>query len=284
VHRTRKRERWSVAVSFLSVIVAAGAVAMSWRSAEASDKSARASQEQVEIAKRGQLDERFNRAVQQLGNRDSIDIRQGGIYALESLLRDSPAHRPVVLKYLASFVREHAPVSGCAERKGVPEDIRAAVGVIGHHNIPPDTRVREYSVDLRATCLSEMDLVGMNFVRGYFAGSDLSGSELTGADFTGAYLLSARLGRVSAIQANFTCAVLANADFGEALLAATRFVGSDLKYANFAGAALAGVDWQDADIIEALVDPKQLDDPDVLKKAPQPFCLTEGQYPGITRG
>jgi hypothetical protein len=53
VHRTRKRERWSVVISFLSVIVAAGAVAMSWRSAEASDKSAQASQEQVEIAKRG---------------------------------------------------------------------------------------------------------------------------------------------------------------------------------------------------------------------------------------
>ncbi len=82
--------------------------------------------------------------------------------------------------------------------------------------------------------------MGMNFVRGYFAGSDSSGSELTGADFTGASFLSTKLGRVSAIQANFTCAVLANADFGEALPAATRFVGRDLKYANFAGAALAG--------------------------------------------
>jgi len=266
------------------VIVAAAAVAISWRSAEASDRSAQASQEQVEIARRGQLDERFDRAVQQLGNQGSIDVRQGGIHALEDLMQDSPPYRPKILKYLASFVREHAPVSGCTEGKRVPEDVRAAVGVIGHNNIRPDTRAYEYSVDLRFTCLSGIDLVGMDFVRAYFAGSDLSGSELTGADFTGAYLLSANLGRVSAIQSNFTCAVLANTDLREAFLTAARFVGSDLKYANLVGAQLSGVDWKDSGISDALVDPKQLDDPKILKIPPQPFCLTEGQYPGITRG
>lgn len=257
---------------------------MSCLSAEASKQSAQASQHQAEITERGQFDDRFNHAVQQLGNRDSIDIRQGGILALESLLQDSPGHHPTILKLLASFVREHAPISECASGKAVPNDIQAALGVIGHHNIHPDTKASEYSVNLRYTCLSGVDLEGMDFVRAYLAGADLSGSDLTGADLTGAYLLSSNLTRVNAIQANFTCATLPNADLGESFLAATRFVGADLIYAKLAGAQLGGADLTDAVLDNAVIDPKQLDNPRIIETPPRPYCLSEGQYPGLTRG
>ncbi|GLY38398.1 hypothetical protein Amsp01_044220 [Amycolatopsis sp. NBRC 101858] len=275
---------WSQAVSFLSVLVATGAVVVSCVSAEASQHAADASQQQVELAERGQFDDRFNRAVQQLGDRDSIDIRQGGIHSLESLLMDSPRHHPTVLKQLASFIREHSPVSACTEGKGVPNDIREALGVIGHHNIRPDTHAAEYSVDLRGTCLSGVDLVRTDFVRAYFAGADLSGSDLTGADFTGANFLSAKMGRVNAVQANFTCAALPKANLEESFLVAARFVGADMIEAHLTRALLSGADLTDAVLDGAVLDPKQLDDPHILKTPTKPFCLTEGQYPGLTRG
>jgi hypothetical protein len=43
-----------------------------------------------ELNRQGQITERFTRAVDQLGN-DSLDVRVGGIYALERLARESRA-------------------------------------------------------------------------------------------------------------------------------------------------------------------------------------------------
>ena len=42
-----------------------------------------------ELDRQGQITERFTRAVDQLGNKDSLDVRLGGIYALERLARES---------------------------------------------------------------------------------------------------------------------------------------------------------------------------------------------------
>lgn len=203
---------------------------------------------------------------------------------MESLLQDSPHHHPTILKLLASFIREHAPISDCAKEKGVPNDIRTAIEVIGNHIIKPERSTNEYSVDLRFTCLSGIDLVGLDFTRAYFAGSDLSKSDLTGTNFTGAYLLSAKLIQTNAIHANFTCTALPNADLRDSILLGTQFTGADLIYANLSNAFLNGADMTDAVLNNATIDPKGLDNPNIVNTPPKPFCLSESQYPGITRG
>lgn len=58
--------------------------------------------------------ERFNKAVEMLGKNDSIHLRLGGIYALESIAADSNKDAPdenyrQVLEVLTAFVRENAP-------------------------------------------------------------------------------------------------------------------------------------------------------------------------------
>ncbi|RSN45118.1 hypothetical protein DMC64_19935 [Amycolatopsis sp. WAC 04197] len=278
------KQLWGNLISLVSALVATGAVAVSCLSAKASQQSAQASLQQVGITERGQFDDRFNRAVQQLGNRDSIDIRQGGIHSLESLLQDSPRHHPTIIKLLASFIREHSPISECTEEKRVPNDIRTAIGVIGRHIIKPDTKANEYSVDLRFTCLSGVDFVGLDFTRAFLAGSDLSGADLTESNFTGAYLLSARLDQGNAMFANFTCTVLANANLQKSWLVGAQFVGADLVYANLADAKLEAANLADAILHDAIIDPKQLENPAILKTPPNPFCLADAQYPQITRG
>lgn len=47
---------------------------------------------QQELAERGQVTERFTKAIDQLGS-DKLDVRLGGIYGLERLMRDSPNDR-----------------------------------------------------------------------------------------------------------------------------------------------------------------------------------------------
>jgi hypothetical protein len=42
----------------------------------------------LELSRRGQVNERFSKAIEQLGS-DKLDVRIGGIYALEQIAHDS---------------------------------------------------------------------------------------------------------------------------------------------------------------------------------------------------
>jgi hypothetical protein len=74
----------------------------------------RQNRESSELQRRGQVNERFSKAVDQLGSAQ-LDVRIGGIYALEQIARDSPMTdespglHPPVMEILTAFVREHPP-------------------------------------------------------------------------------------------------------------------------------------------------------------------------------
>jgi hypothetical protein len=61
-----------------------------------------------QLSRAGQITERFTRAIDQLGSSE-LDVRLGGIYALERIARDSKADHPQVMEVLTAYVREHAP-------------------------------------------------------------------------------------------------------------------------------------------------------------------------------
>jgi hypothetical protein len=62
------------------------------------------SREQVQIAQQGQVTERFTRVIDQLGHAE-LDVRLGGIYALERIANDSPNDRTTIAEVLTAFVR-----------------------------------------------------------------------------------------------------------------------------------------------------------------------------------
>jgi hypothetical protein len=57
------------------------------------------------LTQQGHLTERYTTAIAQLGD-DKLDIRLGGIYALERLAVDSRRDHPTVVEGLGAFVRE----------------------------------------------------------------------------------------------------------------------------------------------------------------------------------
>jgi hypothetical protein len=63
---------------------------------------------QLQTTREGQVTERFTRAIDQLGH-DELDVRLGGIYALERIANDSPDDRATIAEVLTAFVRGHAP-------------------------------------------------------------------------------------------------------------------------------------------------------------------------------
>src|SRR5262249_14345160 len=104
----------------------------------------RNTQRNYEQAEQGQVTDRYTKAIEQLGS-DRLDVRIGGIYALERIARDSARDHPTAMEVLSAFVREHPGEQGPplpagdqagdrpVERKTRP-DVQAAVTVIGRRN------------------------------------------------------------------------------------------------------------------------------------------------------
>jgi hypothetical protein len=63
---------------------------------------------QLRVTREGQLTDRYTKAVDQLGSQH-LDVRLGGIYALERIARDSPYDRTTIEEVLTTYVRGHAP-------------------------------------------------------------------------------------------------------------------------------------------------------------------------------
>jgi uncharacterized protein YjbI with pentapeptide repeats len=191
-----------------------------------------------ELTEQGQVTDRFTKAIEQLGS-DKLDVRIGGIYALERVARDSAKDHPTVMEVLTAFIREHAqepwPVGDGlvqhGEKKTRP-DVQAAVTVVGRRDAERDIRV----IDLTAA-----DLTGA-----VLTDADLSDAVLTRADLTGAVLFHAVLN-----DANLTAAILTNADLASANLAGADLAGADPIDADLVGANLSRADLTDTDLTRA---------------------------------
>jgi hypothetical protein len=60
------------------------------------------------LTQQGQLTDRYTRAIEQLGS-DKLDVRLGGIYALERIAKDSAPDGATIAEVLTAFVRGRAP-------------------------------------------------------------------------------------------------------------------------------------------------------------------------------
>jgi Pentapeptide repeats (8 copies) len=176
------------------------------------------------LSREGQVTDRYTRAIDHLGS-DKLNVRIGGIYALERIARDSARDHPTIMEVLAAFIREQ-PQSP-TRRKGqvkdsefsAPPDIQAAATVIGRRNITAD----HGPIDLSAARLNGASLNGLDFTRVNFFSADLSGADLSKAKLDQAELFGARL-----IGTRLLEATLVYADLGAADLDTADLVGADL--------------------------------------------------------
>jgi len=96
------------------------------------------------LSREGQVTDRYTKAIEQLGS-DKLDVRIGGIYALERVARDSAKDHPTVMEVLTAFVREHSreqrppPDTGNPDQRRLTRpDIQAAVTVVGRRDAKRD--------------------------------------------------------------------------------------------------------------------------------------------------
>ncbi len=225
----RRRWDWTQVPLMLTALTAVGALVFTALSLQAT-------RDQVGLSEQGQLTDRFSKAVEQLGNKDSLEVRLGGIYALERIARDSARDHPTVMEVLSAYVREHAPRTTCtslALSAPPTTDVQAILTVIARRD---ENRDRD-TLDLNNTCLP-----GASFGSTSLVGADLSRTDLSGANLIGANLNGANLGAANLGAADLGAADLGAADLGAADLRGAFFDVANLSYANLTGANLTGAD------------------------------------------
>lgn len=218
--------------------------------------------EQLRIARDGQLTERFTRAVDQLGN-ENLDVRLGGIYALDRIARDSEADMPTVVKVLAAFVRGHSPLpqsingdedgtgtSDASSDEGQPvplsrraADVQAALTALGRMKYRPPVSIDLTETDLEYATLVAAHLAGANLKGAFLGSADLEGAHLKGANLWGAFLGGATLKHAHLEGADLQFANLKMTDLRHAYLGGATFERAYLELADLSGAHLEGVNF-----------------------------------------
>ncbi|MFJ9825219.1 pentapeptide repeat-containing protein [Streptomyces sp. NPDC101160] len=213
--------------------------------------------EELRISQEGQITGRYTAAVTNLGSQ-SADVRVGGIYALERIMRDSPRDNTTGLSVLAAYLRAHArlPAAGAADIERAETtlasasveplavDLQAAMTVLANRPVNDEDRtiLQLRYVNLRGLAdMGELDLAREDRTPGVSSGHDrvpsgvranLSGVDLTGSDLSGAQLY----------KATFSRALLPGVVLRRAYLAETMFVGAVLTGADLQDAHLQGAD------------------------------------------
>jgi uncharacterized protein YjbI with pentapeptide repeats len=242
---------------------------------------------QFALNRQGQVTERFTKAIDQLGS-ESLDVRLGGIYALERIAHESERDHWPIVEVLTAFVRERARWSEPDAGETTPDDkqpkspdadVQAVLTVLGRRNRDherEDQFLQLSFTDLRGSnlrgahlegaslqrahledaTLEEVHLEGADLLHAYLEEANLSKAHLEGADLgearmEGARLLEARLERASLFGAQLGHAVLMNAHLEGAKLVEARMQGASLEEADLRGADLSDARLEDAALSRA---------------------------------
>ena len=218
----------------------------------------RLQQNTYQLQQEGQLTDRFTKAVAQLGD-DKLEIRLGGMYALERIAKDSPKDHWTVMEILSAYIRENAKKKEeeTSENKNskktandkvdkpegntkVTTDIQAALTIIARRKIEQDSKTDK--IDLSGANLSKSNLSGAFLAGADLIRADLSRANLSGANLSGTDLSGANLSGASLSKSNLSGAFLAGANLSGAHLGGADLSGVFLGGANLSGAFLVGAD------------------------------------------
>jgi uncharacterized protein YjbI with pentapeptide repeats len=216
---------------------------------------------QIRVNQEGQITERFNKAIDHLGS-DKLDLRLGGIYALERIAKNSNDDRDTIAEVLTAFVRQRSPwppsqpgqyradfpVDQQPRLRTRAADIQAVLTVLGRGGF---TRQGAMRLDLAEVDLRRVALPHAHLQRASLGGTHLEGASLGGAHLEGAYLGGAHLEDASLGKAHLEGASLSGAYLEDAYLRGAHLQRAHLVSAHLEGANLSLADLQHADLFGA---------------------------------
>jgi hypothetical protein len=222
------------------------------------------------LSREGQITDRFTKAIEQLGAVDAkgnpkLQVRLGGIYALERIAHDSERDHQAIMEILTTYIREHAPATTKSRQtrqertdksalspRRPSADIQAILTVIGRRQVNYDKANLDLrNADLRGANLSLANLRAADLSGADLSGAVLSGADLSGAVLSGAVLIGADLSGANLFGADLIGAVLIGAHLSGAYLSGADLRLANLSEADLSGANLIGAHLSGADLSEA---------------------------------
>jgi hypothetical protein len=231
---------WTGIVQVIVAVVLAIGGCFTWRNLRVAEENVRVTQERLDVDRQALITNRFTQAIGQLGaelkdGKPNLEVRLGGIYALERIARDSARDHWTIMEILTAYVRQNAlwiepPEDGSRKQPHSPEeltslrtDIQAILTVIGRR-IRSDDRPEPAGLDLHGTDLRPVDLTDAHLER-----ADLWGAHLEGASLVQAHLEGARLRQAHLEEAALVGAYLQGADLRDAHLERAYLSRSELR-------------------------------------------------------
>jgi uncharacterized protein YjbI with pentapeptide repeats len=267
-------------IAGLLVIVGAGAA---WR--------------QAYINQEAQITERFNKAIDHLGEAGEgrLDVRLGGIFGLERIAKNSPADRTTVSEVLTAYVRSRSSwmpskstqPQGALSREDLPTlqaragDIQAILTVLGRRALPPGepivldlSMVDLRKADLRRARLDHANLRGANLQDANLQDANLQDANLQETILHGASLRRANLRRADLTYADLTGTGFVDTKLQEATLLGVSVDGEEADFTranlrgtyisgDLPGVILSGADLREADLLDVNLQGARLEDADL---------------------
>lgn len=214
-------------------------------------------------AREGQITERFTRAVEQLGS-EKLEIRLGGIYALERIANESDKDYWPIMEILTAYVRMNSKIDNISmtiqekERitKGDPVkeiqrisfDIQTVLTVLGRRKYTHN-HGESGNLDLTNTCLDKAELESAHLEEAYINLAHLKGATLDGAHFEGAHFVDVNLDFSWLEGTHLERADLRGASIKRAHLTGVYLIDAHLETANLEHSILEKAHLNRADLI-----------------------------------
>jgi uncharacterized protein YjbI with pentapeptide repeats len=211
---------------------------------EVTQENLKIAQKNLIVSQEGQITERFTKAVNQLGAIDqkgnpALEIRLGGIYALERIANESEKDYWPIIEVLTAYIRKNSNYKEISDEE-VSLDIQAILNVIKRRK-SFFTNGEPIGLDLQKTNLRKADLNGA-----HLEGAELNGAHLEGAELNGAHLKGAHFRGAKLLNAH-----LEKADLEKADLNGTHLEGAELNFAHLQEAYLLNAHFEGAYLLAA---------------------------------
>lgn len=214
---------------------------------------------QLQISRESQITEQFNKAIDHLGS-DQVDVRIGGIYALQRIADTSERERAAIIEVLTAYVREHAPKPEVQDGLSPSRRFRALLSGPAVPGTPNPAMLPFPKPDVQAAVIvlvrrdaatrggADLDLTGVDLCKAYLAMPKVKVAQLQQVNFQEALLQASNLEkadlrhgdlwRVDLRWSNLKSADLRKAYLREAVLRDTELQGADLRETQLQGADL----------------------------------------------
>jgi hypothetical protein len=266
---------WTGDVQAIGAVVLAMGGYFTWLNLRVTQQTLKATQDKLEVDREAQITNRFTQAIGQLGaetkdGTPNLEVRLGGIFALERIAKDSPRDSWTIAEVLTAYVRQNArwvrssssPDHAASSSETVGEsseveetaplrtDIQGILTVLGRR-VQGKDRLDPERLDLQGTNLRRARLNNANMDRANLAYAHLERAFLIGAHLEEGVLIEAHLQQAYLMGAYLKAANLVDANLYGADLRGADLEGADLGNAHLEGAYLDGADLRFAKYLTA---------------------------------